>query len=60
MSWVAADMSAAPPELAIDALERAVSNERGILAGLRELTAPLVAINPMLGLPTPKPSGATA
>jgi pimeloyl-ACP methyl ester carboxylesterase len=46
VEWVAADMSAAPPELAIDALERAVSNERGIVAGLRELTAPVVAINP--------------
>jgi pimeloyl-ACP methyl ester carboxylesterase len=39
-------MSAAPPKLAMDALERAVGNERGILAGLRELSAPVVAINP--------------
>jgi pimeloyl-ACP methyl ester carboxylesterase len=46
VEWVAADMSAAPPKLAIDALERAVGNERGILAGLRELSAPVVAINP--------------
>jgi pimeloyl-ACP methyl ester carboxylesterase len=43
---VAADMSAAPPEIATDALRYAVSNEPGILAGLRELTAPVVAINP--------------
>jgi pimeloyl-ACP methyl ester carboxylesterase len=43
---VAADMSAAPPEIAIDALRHAVGNEPGILAGLRELTVPVVAINP--------------
>jgi pimeloyl-ACP methyl ester carboxylesterase len=35
VEWVAADMSAAPPEIAIDALEHAVSNDRAILAGLR-------------------------
>lgn len=46
VEWVAADMSAAPPEIAIDALGRAVGNERRILAGLRELRAPVVAINP--------------
>ena len=46
VEWVAADMSAAPPEIAIDALQHAVGNERGILAGLRELTASVVAINP--------------
>jgi pimeloyl-ACP methyl ester carboxylesterase len=46
VEWVAADMSAAPPEIAIDALRHAVGNEPGILAGLRELTAPVVAINP--------------
>ena len=43
---VAADMSAAPPEIAIDALEHAVGNDRAILAGLRELTPPVVSINP--------------
>lgn len=46
VEWVAADMSAAPPEIAIDALQHAVGNEPGILAGLRQLTAPVVAINP--------------
>jgi pimeloyl-ACP methyl ester carboxylesterase len=46
VEWVAADMSAAPPEIALDALRHAVGNEPGILAGLRELTAPMVAINP--------------
>ena len=44
--WVATDMSAAPPEIALDALEHAVGNDRAILAGLRELSAPVVAINP--------------
>jgi pimeloyl-ACP methyl ester carboxylesterase len=46
VEWVAADMSAAPPEIALDALQHAVGNEPGILAGLRQLTAPVVAINP--------------
>jgi pimeloyl-ACP methyl ester carboxylesterase len=46
VEWVAADMSAAPPEIAIDALQHAVGNEPGILAGLRELIVPVVAINP--------------
>jgi len=46
VEWVAADMSAAPPEIAVDALGHAVGNEPGILAGLRELTTPVVAINP--------------
>jgi pimeloyl-ACP methyl ester carboxylesterase len=46
VEWVATDMSAAPPQIAIDALRHAVGNERGIVAGLRELTAPVVAINP--------------
>lgn len=45
VDWVVTDMSAAPPEIAVDALVHAVSNERAILAGLRELTAPVVAIN---------------
>lgn len=43
---VATNMSAAPPEIAVDVLEHAVSNDSLILAGLRELTAPIVAINP--------------
>jgi pimeloyl-ACP methyl ester carboxylesterase len=46
VEWVAADMSAAPPEIALDAMEHAISNDPAILAGLRELTAPVVAINP--------------
>ncbi|HEU4895968.1 MAG TPA: alpha/beta hydrolase [Actinomycetota bacterium] len=46
VEWVASDMSAAPPEIAVDALGHAVGNERGILAGLRQLRAPVVAINP--------------
>jgi pimeloyl-ACP methyl ester carboxylesterase len=46
VEWVAADMSAAPPEIAVEALGHAVGNERGIVAGLGELSAPVVAINP--------------
>jgi pimeloyl-ACP methyl ester carboxylesterase len=46
VGWVAADMSAAPRDLALDALEHAVENLEAVLAGLPKLTAPLVAINP--------------
>jgi pimeloyl-ACP methyl ester carboxylesterase len=43
---VVADMAAAPPEVAIDALEHTVTFEPAILTGLRETRAPVVAINP--------------
>ncbi len=46
VEWVVADMSAAPPEVAIDALEHNVTFEPAILTGLREISAPVVAINP--------------
>ena len=42
---VAADMSSAPPEIALDALRHAVGNEPGVIAGLSQLTVPVVAIN---------------
>jgi pimeloyl-ACP methyl ester carboxylesterase len=42
---VVADMSAAPPEVALSALEHSFSNEGHVVAGLRELSAPVVAIN---------------
>ena len=42
---VAADMSAAPPEIAVEALRHAVGNEPGVIAGLARLTVPVVAIN---------------
>lgn len=43
---VATGMSSAPPEVAVAAMEQAVSNDDAILAALPKLTAPLVAINP--------------
>ena len=43
---VVADMSSAPPEIAVGVMEHAVANDDAILAALRELRAPLVAINP--------------
>jgi pimeloyl-ACP methyl ester carboxylesterase len=46
VEWVVTDMASAPPEIAVDALERAISNDGPIVAGLRELTASVVAINP--------------
>ena len=40
------DMSSAPPDIAVDALEHAVGNSGPILAALSQLTMPVVAINP--------------
>jgi pimeloyl-ACP methyl ester carboxylesterase len=40
------DMSAAPPEIAVDALRYAMTNDSVVLDRLREAHAPLVAINP--------------
>jgi len=45
VEWVAADMSDAPPETAIEVMEHAVGNEPAVLAALPKLTAPVVAIN---------------
>jgi pimeloyl-ACP methyl ester carboxylesterase len=46
VEWVAGDMSAAPPAIALDAMRHAIDNDDAVLAGLRELDAPLVAVNP--------------
>ena len=46
VEWVAADMSAAPPDVALDALRHAVSNDGPVMAALDELAAPVLAINP--------------
>lgn len=46
VDWVVADMSAAPPEVALPALEEVITFDREILTGLRELKAPIFAINP--------------
>lgn len=46
VDWVAGDMSAAPPAIALDTLKHAIANDGPILAGLRQLEAPFVAINP--------------
>jgi pimeloyl-ACP methyl ester carboxylesterase len=43
---VVADMSAAPPEVALAALECSWNYVREVAAGLRELALPVVAINP--------------
>jgi pimeloyl-ACP methyl ester carboxylesterase len=43
---VAAQMSSRPPEIAIDAIQHAVSNEGPAAAGLARLAAPLVSIHP--------------
>lgn len=43
------DMSSAPPEIAIPALEHAFGNEPAVLAALPALTVPIVAINPADG-----------
>lgn len=46
VEWVAADMSAAPPHVALDSMEHAITNDDAILAGLRQMATPVVAINP--------------
>ncbi len=46
VDWVVTDMSAAPPEVALETIEKAITFHREILTGLRELKAPIVAINP--------------
>jgi pimeloyl-ACP methyl ester carboxylesterase len=44
--WVIADMAAAPPEVALSAIEHAITCEPAIVAALRDIAAPVVAINP--------------
>ena len=46
VDWVADDMAAAPPQIALDAMKYAVGNERAAIAGLRQAAVPAVAINP--------------
>lgn len=46
IEWVVADMSSAPPEIALDAAGHAIGNDGAIVSHLRELTAPVLAINP--------------
>jgi pimeloyl-ACP methyl ester carboxylesterase len=46
VEWVATDMSSAPPDVAVDAMKYAITNEAAVVAGLREIAAPVVAINP--------------
>src|SRR5829696_3179342 len=43
---IADDMAAAPPHIALDAMQHAISNERAAIAGLRHTAVPIVAINP--------------
>jgi pimeloyl-ACP methyl ester carboxylesterase len=45
VDWVVSDMSAAPPEVAFQVLEKVMTFDREIVAGLRELKAPLIAVN---------------
>jgi pimeloyl-ACP methyl ester carboxylesterase len=43
---IVADMSSAPPEIAVDALFHAFANEGPVMAALARLAVPVVAINP--------------
>jgi pimeloyl-ACP methyl ester carboxylesterase len=45
VEWVATDISSAPPEIALDAMKHAITNDDAILFGLRELGLPFFAIN---------------
>ena len=40
------DMSSAPPDVAVDALQHSFANKGAVIAGLRRLNVPIVAINP--------------
>jgi pimeloyl-ACP methyl ester carboxylesterase len=44
--WVVSDMAAAPPDVALSALEHAITFEPSILSSLRVIGRPVVAINP--------------
>lgn len=46
VDWVASDMSAAPPEIAVSAMRHSISNDGPILGYLERLGVPFVAINP--------------
>lgn len=46
VEWVARDMAAAPPEIALSALESSFSYGRGVTIPVEDLGVPLVAINP--------------
>ena len=43
---IVADMKSAPPDVALDELRHAMTNEGAAIAGLRKLGTPAVAINP--------------
>lgn len=43
---IAADMSAAPPAIALDALEHSFGNDEAVLEGIRAVNKPVIAINP--------------
>ena len=46
VAWVAAEMAAAPPEIAFSAMEHAITFEPAVVRTLRGLRLPVVAINP--------------
>jgi pimeloyl-ACP methyl ester carboxylesterase len=46
VTWIADDMAAAPPDVALDALAHAWGNDGPILGALERLAVPVVAINP--------------
>ena len=46
VEWVAADMAAAPPHIALSSLEHARTFLPEVIQGLREIRLPMVAINP--------------
>jgi len=49
VDWVAEEMAAAPPQIALNAMRHAITNERAAIAGLRDAAVPAVAINPADG-----------
>jgi pimeloyl-ACP methyl ester carboxylesterase len=46
VEWVAADMSSAPPTVALGAMESALNYSREMIRALQELKLPVISINP--------------
>jgi pimeloyl-ACP methyl ester carboxylesterase len=46
VDWIASDMAAAPPEIAIDAMQHAIENQAPAIGALARLKVQVAAINP--------------
>ena len=46
VDWIASDMAAAPPDIALDEMRHAMGNEQAAIRALGQLSVPIAAINP--------------